>query len=37
MRQRAGEVSADLDVISAIGRGTTVQARFLKRQKTPER
>ncbi len=36
MRQRAGEVGADLDVISAKGRGTTVQVRFLKRQKTPD-
>ncbi len=36
MRRRAGEVGADLDVISAIGRGTTVQVRFLKRQNTPD-
>ena len=28
MRQRASEVGADLDVISAPGRGTTVQLRF---------
>jgi len=36
MRQRAGEVGAGLDVISAKGRGTTVQVRFRKRQKTPD-
>ena len=35
MRRRAGEVGADLDVISTPGRGTAVQVRFLKRQ-TPE-
>jgi signal transduction histidine kinase len=35
MRRRAGEVGADLDVISTPGRGTSVQVRFLKRQ-TPE-
>ncbi|MGH3146496.1 MAG: sensor histidine kinase [Rubrobacter sp.] len=30
MRRRAGEVGADLDVISTPGHGTTVQARFRK-------
>jgi signal transduction histidine kinase len=34
MRQRAGEVGADLDVISTPGRGTSVQIRFRKRQNT---
>ena len=36
MRRRAGEVGADLDVISAPGRGTTVQARFRKSRNTPD-
>jgi signal transduction histidine kinase len=36
MRRRAGEVGADLDVISTQGRGTTVQVRFRKRQNTPD-
>ena len=31
MRRRAGEVGADLDVISTRGRGTRVQVRFRKR------
>ncbi len=31
MRRRAGEVGAELDVISAPGRGTTVQLRFDKK------
>jgi signal transduction histidine kinase len=34
MRRRAGEVGADLDVISTPGRGTSVQVRFRKRQIT---
>src|SRR5215213_10234898 len=34
MRRRAGEVGADLDVISTPGRGTSVQVRFRKRQYT---
>jgi signal transduction histidine kinase len=34
MRRRAGEVDADLDVISTPGRGTSVQVRFRKRQNT---
>jgi signal transduction histidine kinase len=34
MRRRAGEVGADLDVISTPGRGTSVQVRFHKRQDT---
>jgi signal transduction histidine kinase len=34
MRRRAGEVGADLDVISTPGRGTSVQVRFRKRQNT---
>jgi signal transduction histidine kinase len=34
MRRRAGEVGADLDVISTPGRGTSVQIRFRKRQNT---
>jgi hypothetical protein len=34
MRRRAGEVDADLDVISTPGRGTLVQVRFRKRQNT---
>ena len=33
MRQRTREVGADLDVISAPGRGTSVQLRFQKHQK----
>jgi len=36
MRRRAGEVGADLDVISTRGRGTTVQVRFRKRLSTPD-
>jgi signal transduction histidine kinase len=35
MRQRTREVGADLDVISAPGRGTSVQLRFQKHQKIP--
>jgi signal transduction histidine kinase len=35
MRQRTREVGADLDVISAPGRGTSVQLRFRKHQKVP--
>ncbi len=35
MRQRASEAGADLDVISAPGRGTAVQLRFRKRQNRP--
>jgi signal transduction histidine kinase len=31
MRRRAGEVGAELDVISTPGRGTAVQVRFRKR------
>jgi signal transduction histidine kinase len=34
MRQRTAEVSADLDVISTLGRGTAVQARFRKHEDT---
>ncbi|HSK82271.1 MAG TPA: ATP-binding protein [Rubrobacter sp.] len=34
MRRRAGEVGADLDVISTPGRGTSVQVRFRKRRDT---
>jgi signal transduction histidine kinase len=34
MRRRAGEVGANLDVISTPGRGTSVQVRFRKRQIT---
>ncbi|HEX5913097.1 MAG TPA: hypothetical protein VFY54_08225, partial [Rubrobacter sp.] len=34
MHRRAGEVGADLDVISTPGRGTSVQVRFRKRQNT---
>ena len=34
MRRRAGEVGADLDVISTPGRGTSVQVRFHKRRNT---
>ena len=34
MRRRAGEVGADLDVISTPGRGTSVQVRFPKRRNT---
>jgi two-component system nitrate/nitrite sensor histidine kinase NarX len=34
MRRRAGEVGADLDVISTPGRGTSVQVRFHKRHNT---
>ena len=36
MRQRAGEVGAELDVIATPGRGTAVQVRFLKRRITPD-
>ena len=36
MRRRAGEVGAELDVISTPGRGTSVQVRFLKRQNTAD-
>jgi signal transduction histidine kinase len=36
MRRRAGEVGADLDVISTQGRGTAVQVRFRKRQNIPD-
>ncbi len=36
MRRRAGEVGADLDVISTPGRGTAVQVRFRKRRITPD-
>jgi signal transduction histidine kinase len=36
MRRRAGEVGADLDVISTQGRGTAVQIRFRKRRNTPD-
>ena len=34
MRRRAGEVGAELDVISTPGRGTSVQVRFRKHQNT---
>jgi signal transduction histidine kinase len=36
MRRRAGEVGADLDVISTRERGTAVQVRFRKRQNIPD-
>ncbi|MDQ3864000.1 MAG: hypothetical protein M3317_10970 [Actinomycetota bacterium] len=36
MRRRSRDVGANLDVISAPGRGTTVQVRFCKRQSTPD-
>ena len=36
MRRRAGEVGADLDVISTPGRGTAVQVRFRKPRNTPD-
>jgi signal transduction histidine kinase len=31
MRRRAGEVGAELDIISTLGRGTTVQLHFDKK------
>src|SRR3712207_7304432 len=37
MRRRAGEVGADLDVISTPGRGTSVQVRFRKRDRKSTR
>jgi signal transduction histidine kinase len=36
LRERAGEVGAKLDVISAPGRGTNVQLRFRTRKNPPD-
>ena len=36
LRERAGEIGAKLDVISAPGRGTNVQLRFRTRKNSPD-